>query len=252
LHKCRKALFIDQANANYLPDEKILDLFDVVFKRELLKDLDRYRIKPSARQKLHVTMLACPLIRAYFSKISRKVIINPVIIKEKQHFEHDVAFVGANTSIIRQNILTSLSKSPVNFYGGLYDHISGLALDWSGPRHPMESKSLYMQRIAGSRINLALDGKGAFTFRHLDIWYTGGFMLSTSSILDLQLPGGIPEEGKHFASFSGFNDLEEKISYYLKNESERLKIATAGNEFFRSIYDFSGHGRQIAGILSSY
>jgi spore maturation protein CgeB len=38
------------------------------------------------------------------------------------------------------------------------------------------------------------------------------------------------KEGTHFVSFDNEQDLLEKILYYLKHETKRIKIASAGQE----------------------
>lgn len=253
LQNCRKALFVNTARAHDIPEERLLDLFDVIFKRELLKDLDRYPVGPNTKRKLHVTMLSCPLIRAYVSKFSNNVVRKEsTLIKGEKHFKHDVSFIGADSNPLRRTVLKELIQSSINFYGGLYNQQNGHPLDWDGAKHPLQKRSQYMQTIAQSKINLVLDGKGQFTYRHLEIWCAGSFMLSTPSILEVQLPGGTPEDGVHFACFHDYKELKEKISYYLENEAERMRIALAGSEFFKSIYDYSAHGRYITDVLHKY
>jgi len=249
-HNCHKALFLNYANTYSLPAENVLDIFDVIFKRELLKDPDRYNIKSVTKQKLYPTMLSCPLIQARVLRPGKKFYTNSLNLKTKKDFEYDVTFIGADTNPLRRQVLLKLEKSSINFHGGLYDHISRLPLDWEGLGYPMKKMTDYLNMIIKSRINLAMDGKGVFTFRHLELWYTASFMLSSSSILKIQLPGDTPEDGVHFASFKDYDELKEKILFYLSNEKERSKIALAGRKFFQSIYDFSKHGKYIDKILN--
>lgn len=46
------------------------------------------------------------------------------------------------------------------------------------------------------------------------------------------------EDGVHYASFSDWQDLDEKISYYLKNNSERESLASAGAAFIRAKHTY--------------
>ena len=249
LNKCGKAILDSSANADILPDERLLDYFDVIFKRELLKDLDRYKISPATHRKLHVTMLSCPLVRAHLSRFNHAVTRRDPVLSGGREYIHDVSFIGTDNNPIRRSVLAGLSQFSNGFYGGLYDRYTGKAIEWDGPRHPRLRRSQYIQVTVQSRINLALDGKGQFTFRHLDLWCLGAFMLSTSSIREIQLPGTAPEENVHYVSFKDKDELKEKVQYYLANEQERQKIAEAGKDLFKSIYDFSRHGQYIKDVL---
>jgi hypothetical protein len=250
LKSCHKALFVNNADPTFLPGENFLDVFDVIFRRELLRDLDRYNVSEKNRKKLFVTMLSCPLIKtrvSFCGNIKTKALKpdNEPVLK------HDVSFIGSNSNPLRQDILLELENNKFLFYGGLYDNKSGNSLNWSGPKHPREVQKGYIETLKSSKVNMVIDGKGPFTFRHLDVWYVGGFMLSTTSILDIQLPENNPIENVHFSCFKDFDDMKDKISYYLKNDSDRIKIASAGSKYFKSIYNFEKHGKYISNILKS-
>jgi hypothetical protein len=42
---------------------------------------------------------------------------------------------------------------------------------------PKLSRKEYVEAIRNFKISLALDGQGEFTFRHLELWYMGAFMI---------------------------------------------------------------------------
>ena len=99
----------------------------------------------------------------------------------------------------------------------------------------------YLATMYKSSINLALEGKGEFTFRHLEILANCSFMICESSINQIELPLPL-KEGKHFVSFNDKEDLLEKINFYLKNKELRLKIALNGREVLENYYSPKKHG----------
>ena len=99
----------------------------------------------------------------------------------------------------------------------------------------------YLSTIYDSSINLALEGKGEFTFRHLEILANCSFMLCENSINELELP--IPLiDGKHFVSFKDKDDLIDKIDFYLKNKQLRNEIALNGRKVLENHYSPKKHG----------
>ncbi len=92
-----------------------------------------------------------------------------------------------------------------------------------------------------SSINLALEGKGEFTFRHLEILANCSFMICQSSINGLELPLPLLD-GKHFVTFKNKEDLIEKIDFYLKNEKLRNSIALSGRKILEEHYSPKKHG----------
>ncbi len=248
LSKCRKGLFVNNAKATTLPDLKILSLFDVIFKRELLKDIALYQLPESVRLRLHTTMLSCPLVETYWCSRKRVVIHLPRGGLSSTP-RYDVSFVGADSNLDRRTIIKSLVHKKFSFYGGLYMRGSGDPLDWDGPSCRRLKSRQYIQSIRNSKIHLALDGIGGFTFRHLDVWCLGGFLLSTPAINEVQLPGYSPEEGVHYVTFRSKKEMTEKILYYLSHDEERLEICRAGRSYFQQLYDFEKHSREIRSIL---
>ena len=102
----------------------------------------------------------------------------------------------------------------------------------------------YLETIYESSINLAFEGKGEFTFRHLEILACCSFMMCEKSISQLDLP--IPlKEGKHFVSFDNKEDLLEKINFYLKNKNLRCDIALNGRKLLEEYYSPKKHGNLI-------
>ena len=110
----------------------------------------------------------------------------------------------------------------------------------------------YLSAIYDSSINLALEGKGEFTFRHLEILASCSFMLCQNSINELELPLPLVD-GKHFVTFETKEDLIEKINFYMKNDSLKNKIALNGRKVLEDHYSPKKHGEFLfSKIFSKY
>ncbi|MCP4088695.1 MAG: glycosyltransferase family 1 protein [Gammaproteobacteria bacterium] len=239
--KIPAVLFYGGAKAHKLHSDEILDYFDLVYKRELLQDLSRYNNSDNNRQKLRTTMLSCPIVRTQKTQPIQLGEI-PVPKKLSDSYEYDIFFSGdTRTNKIRKEIVERLSRESFVFYGGLYNNkISDE--NYTQKRFGLDE---YKSTIRNSKISLALEGWGQFTYRHLEVWCLGGFSLSTPSIRDIQLPFANPQEGIHYVAFDGLDDLVSKVSYYLEHDEEREKIANAGRSLFEKIYDPIAHGKEI-------
>ena len=237
-----KILFLPGAKAHLVPPDDILDKFDLVYKREMLGDLRAYPISPMNALKLRNTMLSCPIIPMHHNQNGRNPIF-PDPRQEAEPYEHDIFFSGAlRTNPNRQLVLERLQKESLDCFGGLQaqGNISGQL-----KTKPLKQRRHYMQAIRRSKINLALEGFGQFTYRHLEIWCLGGFCLSTPSIRDVSLPIAKPVEGVHYVAFDNLDDMVEKVRYYLTHDKDREVIAKAGRALFEQIYNPIKHGESI-------
>ena len=82
----------------------------------------------------------------------------------------------------------------------------------------------HAKAVGASKINLNISTSGGASDRVFKVLAAGGFLLTSDWV-------GRPalfEDKKHIVVFTNKNDLQEKISYYLTNESERLEIARQG------------------------
>jgi len=230
-----------------LPEDDILDKFDIVFKREHYKDLSRYNISDENREKIRTTMLCCPFVKATRWNVDK---IEPAEIGPRnpsEGAEHDVFFCGINTARVREEFVKKLSSEDFDFYGGLQFRKREPKIDkkYSFPRLSLAD---YREAIRRSRINLALEGEGPFTYRHLETWQQCSFLISTPKIRGLELPIDA-REGKHYVCYENYEDLVEKIYYYLEHSKERREIAVAGRKMFERDYDFEKHGRMVKDTL---
>ncbi len=202
---------------------EILDGFDFVIKREKNKSI--------SDKKYLTTMLPCKLINYKISKNNVDIDWNKIgKSKPNDKYKYDIFFSGKQSSKNRNELVKFIKNQNLNFYGGIENF-----------RIPY---SQYLEDIYDSSINLALEGKGEFTFRHLEILASCSFMICESSINQLDLPLPL-EENKHFVSFESKEDLLEKIKFYLKNEKKRQDIALNGRRALEEHYSPKKHGNII-------
>jgi len=217
-------------------------------KRECLSDLAQYPIAERHHPKFHTTMLACPLRvqpRTWWSRMLASRILPriPPPCKEKPY---DVFFSGAYNpkNDVRSPAWARVREAGFRTLGGLQWRFR----DREPPPAPLRCGVFkgrrYLEAMRSAKINLALDGFGQFTFRHLEIWCLGEFLLSSPTIRDLKLP--LPaEEGIHYVAYDDLDDLVAKLRYYLEHPTEREAIARAGKALFDAGYDPAAHGCMI-------
>lgn len=249
----KKAVFVGAAKAEYLPSEEVIDHCDVIFKREPFLDRSRYNISPYNQKKIFPTMIHCPFVRTprdnWLSK-SYHLIRPSVSVCEINDTVYEVGFSGTDAAShsLRREVWARVLEEGFSTIGGLQPNPKTpqkLPVELEGPRIKRKD---YRDALCRAKVNLALDGIGEYTFRHQEILYLGGFLMSGPSIRDVELPMPLVE-GVHYVAFDDLDDMVEKIRYYLDHEDERLKIAAAGKELFSEYYDPISHGQQLLRIL---
>ncbi len=244
-----RVLLVANARPDVIPPDQVLDRFDIVFKREPFTDRDRYGISNENKDKIRPTMLGCPLIRVTPRNIGK---IDPTALgfkKPPDSFEHDVFFSGINTAKVREEFVERLSNEDFDFHGGLQfrKRKPGISRRYSFPRL---KRRKYIELTRKSRIGLVLEGEGPFTYRHLELWFLCSFMISTPHIRGLQLPIEAVE-GEHYVCYENYDDLVDKINYYLAHPRERDRIALAGRKMFERNFSYEGHGEYIRKCIES-
>ncbi len=217
-----KKIIIDgtDKSSNIIKDE-ILDGFDYVIKREKNKKI--------SNKKYFTTILPCRLIDYKIIKNNENINWSKIgNSKPNDNPEYDIFFSGQKTSGYRKELTDFLHSKRYNFFGRAEDL-----------KIPFDQ---YLSAIYNSSINLALEGKGEFTFRHLEILASCSFMLCQNSINELELPLPLVN-GKHFVTFKNKEDLIEKINFYLKNNSLRNEIALNGRKVLEEHYSPKKHGK---------
>ncbi len=247
-HTFPKIYFSTSAKIQKMKSNKILDHFDIVFKREPYKDLDRYEsLSEKNKMKIRPTILSCPLIRIEKSE-AQDYALKDIEDAKFTNKAYDVSFSGKGTSKQRYLVCNEVSAiNNLNYFLSIYGRRRNKMPDFISPniQDSMLGMEDYLKLIHETKINLAPEGIGQFTHRHLELWYLGAFMLSNPAINEIQLPHGNQLENIHYAVYKNNKDLADKIHYYLHHENERKKIAAAGQELFKQIYDFKKHGRYI-------
>ena len=218
--KIKKVIVDSRDQSSNVIKKEILELFDYVIKREKNKSI--------SDKKYLTTMLPCKLINYKISKNKENINWNKIGKSITNNiFEYDIFFSGQQSSEYRNKLIGFIKSQNLNFYGGV--------------ENEKIPHSQYLETIYNSRVNLALEGIGEFTFRHLEILANCSFMICENSINQLELP--IPlKDGKHFVTFDNKEDLLEKIEFYLENEKLRQDIALNGRRTLEEYYSPKKHG----------
>ena len=243
-----KILFSCSAKVDKMAPDSLLNNYDLIFKREPYKDLDRYSdLSAHNKKKIRPTMLFCP-----FVKINKKEAANysfkPELEKPANEKTYDFSFAGKGTSVERYLACNVIGDDHnLKSYLSIIDTKYSKRPEYVSPqiKNIKLNSSKYKQLINQTKVNFAPEGIGQFTYRHLELWHSGAFMLCSPSLKEYQLPGNNPLEGIHFVSYENKQDLLDKIYYYLEQEEQRKKIAAAGQQLFAEIYDFKKHGQFI-------
>ena len=205
---------------NVIKDE-ILNGFDYVIKREKNKKI--------SNKKYFTTILPCRLINYKISRNKENIDWSKIgNSKPNINTTYDIFFSGKKTSKYRKEITEFLQSKNYNFFGNS-----------ENIKIPYDQ---YLSVMYNSSINLALEGNGEFTFRHLEILACCSFMMCQSSINELDLPLPLLD-GKHFVSFKNKEDLIEKINFYLENNDLRNEIALNGRKVLEQHYSPKNHGK---------
>ena len=244
-----KALFVSNPQAGFMPDDRCLDRFDVVFKREHYADLDRYALTAANKNKIRLTWLACPLVAATRFNVRR---IRPATLGFADvpgDYTSDVCFFGTQSAPLRPTAWAAIQNAGFDALGGIQGHDVDPEVD---PRvfTPAIRRDGYIRAIRRARVNLALEGLGEFTHRHWELWLLCAFCLSSPSIRELALPGGA-REGEQFVCFDDLDDLIAKTRFYAANQAARERIARQGRRLFEQHFDFRRHGAFVKACLDA-
>ena len=245
-----RILAIINDQAHNLPPEDILDYYDLIIKREPYKDLDKYGLSSRTCSKIWPTILGGTLPNVTTGHRARTLHSSiKTIDLVPQSYKGDVFFSGADTAPARIKIVRYLKTHNVNFVGGIQyvKNVRDIEPDLQFDRLP--SRRL-IRHISRHKINLAIEGGGEFTFRHLDIIRSTGFLLSTNAIDSLNLV--IPfQEGENYVSFSDEGDLKDKIDYYLSHEKERREICLYGRQLYSEFLNFPKYADLLANRIEN-
>lgn len=152
---------------------------------------------------------------------------------------HDVLFMANAYSPQRKALgalLGELSRS-VGLYGWGWDRAAGNTFyNFSA------GASLYRHCKIAIGDNQYGD-KGFVSNRLFEALANGAFLLH-QHIPELESLTGL-RAGEHYIEWVNYDDLREKVRYYLHNEYERRRIAQSGEQFVRAHHSFDSRVKQL-------
>jgi spore maturation protein CgeB len=247
-----KILYIRADRTHIMPPDEVLDRYDMIVKEHPYKDLNKYQISDKNKEKIFPTIFISPLDKKIKRKIFNPFLSNDHLKKDNFNHQHDVFFLG-RTSLkddFRERAWKRVKKENFDSVGGVQER-DGRILDKEVWADKIKRKK-YFELIKKSKINLALDGIGDMTLRHMEIMGLGEFMLAHSTMRNFKVfPGQDPEDGVHCATFDNLDDIVDKINYYLNRDNTRKEIARKAQELYNQEYNAEKHGKEIKEFLSS-
>lgn len=153
---------------------------------------------------------------------------------------HDVLFVGSPTPERYQSINYLMSNGiTVKVFGdGWHGNF--------GANHPIYNASL-VSEIYQARVVLNVSRTDSYSDRVTLSMAAGAFVI-TSDVNEIHTDFLV---GRHLETFSNDQDLYEKISYFLKNEDERERIAEHGCALVHDRYGWETVCQNILGKVNN-
>jgi len=247
------SLFLGHARPQEMIDDSLANRLKVLFKREPFADLGHYALSPANAAKIVPTHLANPMVSHSYRLLSRNRTRPLARYAWQETDDHDVFFIGT----VNYNRFDERVAVWERIVGTDLRHVGGLL-----PKEGIEArvppdlvtrplpKQDYFKVMMRSRINLALEGIGPFTFRHLEQFWAGAFTLSTPHIRPLRLRAPLVE-GQDYVAFDDMDDMMDKIRFYLANTEARDTIARNGRAAYERLYDVDAHAREIRAALGA-
>jgi spore maturation protein CgeB len=161
----------------------------------------------------------------------------------------DITFIGS-WSKRREIIITPIETFNVNIWGWGWNKKAHRKFLSRIDCKPYINMKDMMDVFATSKINLNIltkENRDTTNFRNFEIPAACGFQLSERSDEILQLF----EEDKEIVCFESDDDLKAKCDYYLKNETERQRIALSGyNRLINSDYSIVDRAKKILSVIT--
>ena len=163
------------------------------------------------------------LPQACFPKYHHKTVLSE---NEKQIYACDITNAG-NMYPSRIALYKQLDKYDIKMWGNLppiwaYDKYINSILQKKFVHHDEKAKAFNGAKIVLNNLHPAvINGTNKRTFETTGC---GGFLLTKYH----PALGDLFEIGKEIEAYKNFDDMIEKIDYYLKHDNERKKIADAG------------------------
>ena len=149
------------------------------------------------------------------------------------------------TALERQEILELLGKQ---HEVQLFTHDAQMKIPGVNNRGPIDyyDEMPYVFRKSKINLNITLRSiKTGIPLRAMDIMGNGGFLITNyqEELLEYFVPD------KEFVYYTSYEELCEKVDYYLKHEEERKEIAKNGCERVRMQHTFKQRLEQIFAIV---
>jgi glycosyltransferase involved in cell wall biosynthesis len=246
------SILVHEARPNFMIENEIADFCSTIFKREPLVDLSRYELSNRNRAKIVPTILANPLNPLFARTPWLHIGTRPRHFSYEQSHEFDAFFigrVGKNRYENRVATFSALKTIPdIRLVGGILPAEEGFFIP-EDIRTDALNRHNYMATMLKSRVNLALRGIGPFTFRHLELLWSGAFCLSDVDLGQIWLREKI-SAGTDYVFFDGIDDMVDKVRYYAKSDSARDRVARSGRQYYERLYDVDQHAMEIKKALS--
>lgn len=150
------------------------------------------------------------------------------------------------TALERQEILEALGEQHKVV---LYTHDRNVKISGVINKGPVDYYDGMPYVFRGSKINLNITLRSIKTgipLRAMDIMGNGGFLLTNyqEELLEYFEPD------KDFVYYTDYEDLSEKVNFYLEHDAERKKIATSGCEKVRREHTFQRRLDYILDVIT--
>jgi hypothetical protein len=149
---------------------------------------------------------------------------------EEEPVEYEVGFLGNDTYPRRRDLLDKI--------GAKYK----LLRSTSAPGEE------YSRKLSRCKLLFNCSMDNDLNMRFFEALSIGRLLLSDK--VDGQ--DELATDGEHYVSFSDWEDLDRKIEYYLKNETEREKIARAGADYVRIKHTYKDRLQMILEVMGFY
>jgi hypothetical protein len=256
--KLSKILYVREDRIEVMPDNEVLDLYDLIIKEHPYKDLNKYNISEENKRKIYPSILISPLDRKVRPHLLAKFCALFFSFTSKQrnkiyHKLYDVFFIGraSNKNHLREKVWKNIKKENFKLAGGIQKrnkkyYFAGI----DTVKH--YSRKKYFKLLKQSKVNLAIDGIGAMTHRHYEIMGLEEFMISSPSVRDFKFfINEEPKEGIHFVVYDNLEDLISKIKYYLNHPKEREIISKNAKKLYDQEYNIEARAREFRNFVKN-
>lgn len=184
----------------------------------------------------------------FIENVLSEELANDILNQMKQHYEFPENYRASNTALVAQLYIGSKiaaeervrlfkmlsTKYNIDLYTGS-DTSDIPNINNRGLAKTFQEMPLIFNR---SSINLNITAKpirSGIPLRIFDILGCGGFLITN---YQAELPEFFTI-GEHLAVYESFEDLDEKIHYYLEHPSVRKEIARAGYEYVKTNHTYT-------------